>query len=546
MTLAAGKIRFLHVANGTCTTRLIEAAGIPGALSIWADPLYEGPVPGGLTDTELLDVRRRYLGGPTDIDAVNDLREWRATIERHESYDELILWFEHDLFDQLNLIQLLTWIREHVPATKPASLVCIGSFPGHPGFKGLGELTPDELASLVETRHRVGDEEDTLAKVAWQAFGEQTPEPLDHLRQGDTSAMPYLAAAVTRFLQEYPWTVDGLSRTERRLLELAGGGGITLAKAFRKMHEGEDAYYITDISLSALAAALSRTSPALLMFALESAENDEVLPGAVRLTDTGRDVLAGQLDRVSCGLDRWLGECICRVAARCGDGMTCVNASHRCEPEAYSHRDDSGPGHGAAADRCHQRSFLQGIRPAHRAGRTDGVPACGAQASRHRGGSAEHLHQRQLRPVAVGFSADGGDFVLRESSPGRVVSRRLRPKAADYFVLKPKHSGFFDTTLDTLLDTLRIRRVILTGIAGNICVLFTANDAYMRELKLFVPSDCIVSNTAADNNHALRQIETVLKGNLTPSTQLRFRGGRALTRRNRVTRARVRARPGLK
>jgi nicotinamidase-related amidase len=112
-------------------------------------------------------------------------------------------------------------------------------------------------------------------------------------------------------------------------------------------------------------------------------------------------------------------------------------------------------------------------------------------------------------------------------SPGRRVSRRLRPTSRDYFVLKPKHSGFFDTTLDTLLETLRIRRVLVTGIAGNICVLFTANDAYMRDLKLFAPADCIVSNTAADNDHALRQIQIVLKGNVTPSTHLRFkRAGR--------------------
>ena len=108
------------------------------------------------------------------------------------------------------------------------------------------------------------------------------------------------------------------------------------------------------------------------------------------------------------------------------------------------------------------------------------------------------------------------------SSPGRRVSRRLRPTARDYFVLKPKHSGFFDTTLDTLLATLRIRRVILTGIAGNICVLFTANDAYMRELRIFAPSDCIVSNTPEENEHALTQIQSVLKGNLTPSPLLRF------------------------
>ena len=119
----------------------------------------------------------------------------------------------------------------------------------------------------------------------------------------------------------------------------------------------------------------------------------------------------------------------------------------------------------------------------------------------------------------------------KPSSPGRLVSRRLRPTRRDYFVLKPKHSGFFDTTLDTLLHALRIRRVILAGIAGNICVLFTANDAYMRELKLYVPADCVVSNTATDNANALRQIETVLKGNPALSTQLMFGPGASGGRR---------------
>lgn len=74
-----------------------------------------------------------------------------------------------------------------------------------------------------------------------------------------------------------------------------------------------------------------------------------------------------------------------------------------------------------------------------------------------------------------------------------------------------------------LLAALRLRRVILTGIAGNICVLFTTNDPYMRELKIFAPVDCIVSNTTADNEHAPRQIQTVLKGNIADSTRLTFR-----------------------
>ena len=304
--------QFLHVANGTCTTQLIAAAGIPGALSIWADPLYDGPVPGGLTDAELLDVRRRFLDGaakPTSVapggsdpthDATNDMRQWRTAIERHESYRELILWFEHDLFDQLNLIHLLAWIREHRSRTTPVSLVCIGSFPGRPDFKGLGELTPDELASLLETRQPLRDPQFELAERAWRAFREPTPEALANLRHEDTSALPYLAAAVTRFLQEYPSTLDGLSRTERRLLELAGRDGIALSTAFRRMHEGETVYYITDSSLAGMAETLSRVSPPLLTLDFEG--------GTVTLTDAGRSVLTGQSDRVeTCGIDRWLG-----------------------------------------------------------------------------------------------------------------------------------------------------------------------------------------------------------------------------------------------
>jgi RNA polymerase sigma factor (sigma-70 family) len=317
--MATGRERFLHVANGTCTTRIIESAGIPGARSIWADPLYEGPVPGGLSDSELLDVRRRYLaggdltwaawGGPDPtLDPANDMREWRAVIERHESYGELLLWFEHDLFDQLNLMQLLTWIREHVPPAKLVSLICIGSFPGRPDFKGLGELTPDELASLVETRQRVGPEQLDLAERAWAAFRSPTPEGLDRLRQGDTSALPYLDAAIGRFLQEYPSTRDGLSRTERRLLELAAGDGIALSTAFPQMHDGERVYYVTDASLAALAETLARSAPPLLKLDLPSGEDGGALRGHVTITDSGRSVLAGERDKISaCGIDRWLG-----------------------------------------------------------------------------------------------------------------------------------------------------------------------------------------------------------------------------------------------
>jgi len=297
--------RFLHVANGTSVTRTIAAAGIPGTRSIWADPLYEGPVP-LVADDELVAIRSRHLSReyPGNVDPVNDLRQWRAVIAAHDAYDEVVLWFEHDLFDQLNLIQVLDWIRPRVPDGRIVSLICIGSFPGRVSFKGLGELSADELRSLLPTRHRVTPGEYDLAARAWTAFRDPSPQPLDDLRRTDTSALPFLAPACERLLQEFPSTRDGLSRSERRLLQLAEQGPVALQSVFPRMQDGERAYYMTDLSLASLAVALSGTAPPLLT--VDGVRPDS-LAGSVAIADAGREVLAGRRDRVSCGLDRWLG-----------------------------------------------------------------------------------------------------------------------------------------------------------------------------------------------------------------------------------------------
>jgi nicotinamidase-related amidase len=106
---------------------------------------------------------------------------------------------------------------------------------------------------------------------------------------------------------------------------------------------------------------------------------------------------------------------------------------------------------------------------------------------------------------------------------GREVADMLRPGPDDYFVLKPKHSAFFQTTLDLLLESLGAETLILTGLAGNICVLFTANDAYMRNFEIVVPEDCIASNSPADNRAALRQMRDLMDADTTPSPRLRLR-----------------------
>jgi nicotinamidase-related amidase len=112
------------------------------------------------------------------------------------------------------------------------------------------------------------------------------------------------------------------------------------------------------------------------------------------------------------------------------------------------------------------------------------------------------------------------DHCLRDGVRGRPLAELLRPEEDDYFVLKPKHSGFFSTTLDILLDYLQVKTVILTGVAGNICVLFTANDAYMRDYHLVVPGDAVASNTEEENRHALEQMRIVLKADVRPTTEL--------------------------
>ena len=112
------------------------------------------------------------------------------------------------------------------------------------------------------------------------------------------------------------------------------------------------------------------------------------------------------------------------------------------------------------------------------------------------------------------------DHVLNDGVPGEEVARILEPADDDYFVLKPKHSAFYETTLDTLLAYLGARTLVLTGVAGNICILFSANDAYMRDYDLVVPSDCTVSNTPEENDYALKQIQKVLKGDIRPSHEL--------------------------
>jgi nicotinamidase-related amidase len=110
--------------------------------------------------------------------------------------------------------------------------------------------------------------------------------------------------------------------------------------------------------------------------------------------------------------------------------------------------------------------------------------------------------------------------VIDDQTRGRPIAELVRPQAEDYFVLKPKHSGFFSTSLDLLLKHLGAETLILVGWASDICILFTASDAHMREYDLIIPGDCVASEDPEENKHVLKLMQRVQEANISPSTEL--------------------------
>jgi len=150
------------------------------------------------------------------------------------------------------------------------------------------------------------------------------------------------------------------------------------------------------------------------------------------------------------------------------------------------------------------------------------------QAARHIAGLKRRMKEARLPVLYVNdnFGRWQSDFrmlvarCLEEECRGKQIARMLLPEDDDYCVLKPKHSGFYATPLELLLQYLEVGRVIITGIAGDNCVLFTAADAYMREFHVAVPADCVVSLDADRNRSALAQMRITLKADTDPSTRI--------------------------
>lgn len=301
---------FLHVLNGDSTRAILEQTNVAGERLVWADVLHDGPAPAALSADEWRQVRARHhasQGAGTEQEILAGLRESDEQLERQADYEEVVFWFEHDLFDQLLLIRHLDWLSG-ISDRSRFRLICIGSFPGHPRFAGLGELSPDELASLFPQRQALTEGQIALGSGLWQAFGATDPRRLsDLVIDGDTQALPFVAEALKRHLEDFPSTENGLARSERQILSMIGQDTRTAVDVFRDVARLEERVFMGDSTFFRIMKRMTAGRAPLLSHDGTFDSRAEAT-GVFSLTDVGCAVIEGRADYIEVnGIDRWMG-----------------------------------------------------------------------------------------------------------------------------------------------------------------------------------------------------------------------------------------------
>jgi hypothetical protein len=298
----------LHVTGGDITADLLRRAGLAAAALVWADVLHEGPVPEGLAADGLRRARAGFLAAVDGIDAAEVRRRFEArdralAAGRDGRY---LLWFEADLYCQLQLAQILAALGDLGVAPDRITLVCIGEHPGIAHFGGLGQLEPGQLPGLLGAAATLTGEALELAATAWAALRAGDPRGLGAVAASRSPELRFLGEAFDRLGREYPSTRDGLSLTERRLLAgAAAAPGATAAAAFTRMGEREPRPFLGDLFGFRI---LSRLAAARVPLVEAGPPGGVAAATRLRVTEAGRRVLAGQADHVALnGLDRWVG-----------------------------------------------------------------------------------------------------------------------------------------------------------------------------------------------------------------------------------------------
>ena len=306
----------LHVTNGESAGNTLRRTRIGGAVLPWQDVLHEGPVP-AVARAELLRARASFLAdcgwGSRRALFAGLARRDREYVDALRARVHVVLWFEHDLYDQLQLLDALALANDVAAAPE---LIVVDSFPGRPSFGGLGELRSEELETLWPQRRVAAPEALAAAAEAWAAFRAPEPSALAAWALGAPPELPLAGAALRRQLEELPAPGDGLSGTERRALQAIAAGATTAPAAFAASQALEGAPFLGDAWFFRVLAALGRGAARLV----ETAHGDP-LPAppplgdpqlfcrvGLRLTREGQRVLEGDADRVELlELDRWIG-----------------------------------------------------------------------------------------------------------------------------------------------------------------------------------------------------------------------------------------------
>jgi hypothetical protein len=293
----------LHITNGDSAADTLREF-ISDRVAITADALWEGPaLP--LEGEAWLRMRAAFRSAtPDERDRFYQmLASSDAAIQEAGEYDEVVLWFEHDLFDQLLLIRTLT-LLSIAQAKANVTMICIGEFAGIDRFIGLGQLTSTQLASLYPTRRPVTRSQYDDAASAWRAFRADDPRQLLALKP--SKALPFLDRAMRRFLEEYPSTLNGLSRTGTAALRALASGPVKGGDLFLAAQRLEERPFMGDLSFWDLLRTLANAHVPLV--AVTGGRVNDIREQAITLTEGGRAVLERREDAVALnGIDEWRG-----------------------------------------------------------------------------------------------------------------------------------------------------------------------------------------------------------------------------------------------
>ncbi len=309
---------WLIITNGDDAVSRMREARIGGEILPWRDILNEGPVPASLSLEELSAARAQFLaqrGWLSEEELNAAFRSRDEMIRRHRNFETVVLWFAHDLHDQLQLIQVLDFLAAE-QRRDGVHILQAG--------KSLGLESPRALKRHLHLAEPAEDCHFALARLAWNGFRSPTPEPLETLLRMSTHILPFLRLTLLRLLDELPDQRSGLSRTERTILSLISQGVRRPADLYPAFAEAEEVFFMGDLSfyhtldeLAAGGAPLIAGFGGLTFFpSMQEDARDAYLASELSFTHLGLSVLSGNADALQHRrVSRSLGGFLTRSAA---------------------------------------------------------------------------------------------------------------------------------------------------------------------------------------------------------------------------------------